>query len=296
MTLWVMHDQEPRGVFPVSEDEARRRNAEGFGVFFAVQEFSGARRIENLVRIRSWSVDIDGGDKEAQKALIESSPLVPSRVVETKNGYHVHFHAKDARPEHWQAIVLERLVPFFGADPRARDLARILRVPGYLHLKDPANPFLVTERWSFPVSYTERQMAAAFRWVPSEQEKRKEHVESRPEYKSPQGGGEDFWDAVYNLDARESLSRLSGHWSVGGEKYTFRQVRSGNWNVLVDGKSTSCFIDSAGHIGSFDKGGPTPAQWLRYFRHDWKVVVEVLKEIHPHLVEIDERNKQRRAA
>jgi hypothetical protein len=35
------------------------------------------------------------------------------------------------------------MVTTFGADNKAKDLARVLRMPGSLHLKDPKKPFLV---------------------------------------------------------------------------------------------------------------------------------------------------------
>ena len=39
-------------------------------------------------------------------------------------------------------------------------------MPGFLHLKDPTEPFLVRARWKHEVAYTERQVADAFPWVP----------------------------------------------------------------------------------------------------------------------------------
>jgi hypothetical protein len=295
----------PKAAIPVSsKDEARRWNTPelGFGIFATVNDFNGPRRKENLRRINAWPIDIDTGSKAEQCKRINSSPLPPSIVVETKRGYQAYWMAQDgANPEFWNAIVLERLVPFFGADKNARDLCRILRVPGYLHLKDPTDPFMIKTVWQWHVAYTDRQMAEAFprvRDAAHEQEQRrlaasKARDEARRRAVADGMVSTDtLWDAIWNLDCEDGLRRLSGHWAVGGEQYTFRSTTRGNRNVFVNGKSSSCFIDENKRIGSLDGGGPTLAQWLRWFKHDWKTVIQVLKEIYPHLADVDAANKR----
>jgi hypothetical protein len=283
-----------KAAIPCTLEEARRYNTPelGWGVFCTLNTFNGARRKENLTRIEAWAVDMDEGDKLLQHARIESSPLIPSIVVETKRGFQVYWAAQDgAKTEHWNAIVLERLVPHFGADKNARDLCRILRMPGFLHLKDPSSPFKCVLRWKHLVRYSERQMADAFRWVPSKTAVHEARTEARKAM--PFDSGENFWDAVFGIDCEEGLSRLSGHWAVSGEQYTFHRNANGNTNLFVDGKGTSVFIDANGKIGSLDGGGPSLANWLRWFKHDWKTVITVLKELYPRLEEIDLAAKAR---
>ncbi len=281
--LYRMHDAEPRGVFPVAVEESHQWNAKGCGIFWAVNTFDGPRRIENLVRIDAWAVDMDAGTKAEQHARISSSPLVPSLIVETKRGFQVYWCARDAKPEHWNAIVLARLVPYFGADKNARDLARILRVPGYKHLKNPAEPFLVREAWRHKVKYSELEIANAFpeHKDPVVEEKAREQV--RTETRST-GDGDGFWERVWHLDCAEGLSRLSGHLAVNGEVFTFRRARgNGNRNILVNGKGTSCWVDANGRIGSLANGGPTLYAWLRWYGRSPRECAAVLKEIFPQL-------------
>jgi len=292
---------ENRAAIPVEKSDARRWNTPelGFGIFMTVNEFNGPRRKECLKTIRAWAVDMDEGTKVEQHAKLQRSPLVPTYIVETKRGYQAYWGAKDGRADHWNAIVLERLVPFFGADKNARDLCRILRVPSFLHLKDPNDPFLVREVWKQPVLYSERQIAEAFEWVPDrvaqrafhEEQRRAAEAEMRAQSK-PSTITESFWDAVYALDCEDVLGRLSGHWAVGGERYKFVRTSRGRLNIYVDGKSSPCFIDEQKRIGSPSGGGPTVAQWLRWFKHDWKTVVAVLKEVCPRLVEIDDAHRR----
>lgn len=277
-----MHDAEPNGMIDLDPEEAAMWNGQGFGIFATVQRFDGARRKENLAHIRAWAIDMDGGDKPAQLARLElgcKGKPPPSSIVETKNGHHVYWYTRGvAHAEHYRAI-LDRLVALFGADKNALDLARVLRVPGYLHLKNPAEPFLVRHLAGFPrrsVAYDEGQMLACFPAV--ENEAREQHRASRPAAET-----DDLWEAIYALDCLEGLERLSGMGVVGGEHYTFRRVSSGNSNIVVDGKSSSCWVDTAGRIGSKTKGGPTLYQWLRWYGNTPSECVRALREIFPHL-------------
>lgn len=296
MQLYRMDDRPDapsKAAIACTRDEARAWNTpeRGFGVFGTVNEFDGPRRKEHLRRIVSWAVDIDDGTKDEQRRSLMAAPLVPTLIVETKRGYQVYWLATDAKPEHWNAIVLERLVPRFGADRNARDLCRILRVPGFLHLKDPADPFLVRTVWQHPVKYTEAQMARAFRWVPAiEHHVAEQRQESRVHLDNT---GDDFWAAVAALDCHEALQRFSGSPLCGGEHFTFRRVSNGNLNIFCDGRGTSCWVDASGKIGSLDKGGPFITSWLRWYGNDWRTVIEAVKAAYPHLAELDERCKQK---
>lgn len=284
MTWYRLHDSQPgSGMIELDPGEASTWNAQGWGVFATVQQFRGARRKENLERIRAWAIDLDGGDKAAQRERIHRCAkvsLMPSSIVETKNGYHVYWYALDARPEHYR-LVLDRLVTFFGADKNARDLARVLRVPGYLHQKDPSNPFLVKHVYgpNKAQAYTEQQMLWYFPASEAEVAERKRHKRSQVEH----GGGDGFWERVYNLDCIDGLERLSGHGAVGGERFTFKRCANGNQNILVDGKGTSCWVDESGRIGSKSGGGPTLYQWLRFYGTPPGECTRVLKELYPHL-------------
>lgn len=315
MKLYAMDDRPDapsKAAREVTEEEALDLNNPrmAMGIFRTVNDFNGPRRKEYLRAIRSWAIDIDDGSKAEQRAKLLASPLIPSEIVETKRGYQAYWHARDAQADHWNAIVLERLVPHFGADKNARDLCRILRAPGFLHLKDPADPFRVQTVHEWRVSYTERQIGEAFRWIPNRDEhdrqladaKRAADREAREHARraaiaAGMAPTETFWEAVWNLNAVDTLQRWSGtHW-VNGEQFTFKRQTNGNSNLYVDGKCSSVFIDANGKIGSLSGGGPTPAQFCKWYGHPWPFVVEALKWAHPHLVEVDEANrKQRRAA
>jgi hypothetical protein len=314
--LYRMFDSDPAGMFPVQKAEAKDWNAKGWGIFWTVNDFGGqARRKENLRRIIAWAIDMDDGTKAEQHARLLRSPLIPSLIVETKSGFHAYWLAAAHRDlgapkaDHWNAIVLERLVPFFGSDKNARDLCRVLRVPGFRHMKDPAHPFDIRIAWKQHVAYTEPQIAEAFPWVPDKkahqsalaEAQRAAQTEAREaSRRAAIAAGlvptETLWEAIWNLDCEDGLQRLSGHWAVGGEAYTFRTTGRGNLNLFVNGKPSSVFVDQNKRIGSLDGGGPTLVQWLRWFRHPWATVLDVLFEIFPHLRDVDAAAKKGRAA
>lgn len=284
--LWYrLHDSDPianRGAHLVTRADAATWNAKGWGVFWTVNRFVERRRvIANLDGIAAWAIDIDDGTKEEMRAKLAASPLVPSLIVETKRGYQAYWGAKDGKPEHWNAIVLDRLVAHYGADKNARDLARILRVPGYLHLKNPAEPFRIAIVHEHRVKYTERQIVEHY----ADRGEHKSAVETHAEVKRTVkfADSDGFWDRVWNLNCATALDRLSGHPAVRGERYTFHDNRSGTRNIFADGKPTSAWVDKDGRIGSLSKGGPTVAQWLRWFGASWGDVAKVLKSVFPEL-------------
>lgn len=286
MSFYRLHDwdQSQKGMILCGDDPAKLHewNRQGFGIFETVQEFNGARRIENLRRIRAWSVDMDRGTKKQQEQRLRKTPLKPSLVVETKNGHHAYWFAKPgASTDAFKTIVL-RLIEFFDADPNAKDLARVMRVPGFLHQKDPADPFLVRRASGpFPYCYSDREMLVCFPRSSEEGPKGTRTTSVR----IPSSGveGDSFWERAFDLHAVEALSRLSGHPAVNGEVFGFEAQRNGNINIFVNGESTSCFVDEHGKIGSSDKGGPGVAQWLTWYGHSYRDVRRILLDVFPDL-------------
>ena len=100
-----------------------------------VNETDGnGRKSENIKRIRAiWQEDDDGFDG--------AFPLAPSMIVQTSPG---HFHRYWLVEDDWPAdeqgcadfkAVMEPMVETYGSDPNAKDSARVLRLPGFLHHK-----------------------------------------------------------------------------------------------------------------------------------------------------------------
>ncbi|MGL4553343.1 MAG: DNA-primase RepB domain-containing protein, partial [Gemmataceae bacterium] len=138
--------------------EAARKQKQGCGVFFSPNAFDGLRRSGNLKRVQAVFVDLDlagpgtGGTRQSlgerlRRGLeaLMASPLPPHVVVRTRNGLQAVWRVEPLAPADGLVLfgeVEDLLVARFGADPAAKDVTRVLRLPGFLHLKDPDSPFL----------------------------------------------------------------------------------------------------------------------------------------------------------
>ena len=146
---------------PPARDELVKLNRQGAGVFVTINETDGnGRKTENITRIRAvWQEDDDGFDG--------AFPLQPSIVVETSPG---HFHRYWLTADDWStdehgcadfAAVMERMVESYGSDKNAKDIARVLRLPGFLHRKSKT-PHLVHIIEASGRRYSRAEITAAF--------------------------------------------------------------------------------------------------------------------------------------
>jgi hypothetical protein len=269
--LYAMKEDGSSGMLPVTGEQAHALNSDLYGIFWSVNKFDGPRQIKNLQEILSWFVELDGETKEEQWTKIESSPLIPSLVVESFRGFHVYFDALDAAPENYRSIE-ERLIHHFSGDPKAKDLARVLRAPGYLHQKRADNPFQVTVKFESEFRYSEGMMEHFFEAPPQA-----EPISLPSPSQLASSSGDSLTARIDSLNCEQALRQLSGHWSVNYERYDFKAVGRGRKNILVNGKGTSCFIDERGRIGA-TPGGPTIFTWLRYFGHDDKTIFDIIEK------------------
>jgi hypothetical protein len=132
----------------------------GAGVYVCVNETDGrGRKSENILRIRGvWQDDDD--------SFKGPLPLPPSMVVESSSGrFQRYWLVANDWPADEQgrvdfAGVMARMVESHGSDRNAKDIARVLRVPGFLHRKD--KPQLVKIREASGRRYMRAQILAAF--------------------------------------------------------------------------------------------------------------------------------------
>lgn len=200
MTFQTFDDEKPGGQSrpmmarllhgPLAHHQADldRLNAAGAGVFVAVNGTDGrGRRKVNVRTLRAWWCDVDM--KGAREPLdLSRLPLMPSTVVRTPGGWHLYWIAKAPMPcgddgrktEHEAEVkaIARDLAPF-GGDLKACDVARVLRVPGFLHRKGEPSP--VTLEWADGPRYTREQIRAAF---PLEEPKQATEA-ARPEWLAP---------------------------------------------------------------------------------------------------------------
>lgn len=264
-----------------SAEEAVHYNKQGWGIFWTVNKFkSNRRRIEDLDEIISFAVDIDI-DKTSFKNKEEAlenvlSYCYPSLVVETKNGLHVYYDARDgASVLDYRCIVADRLVPLLQAD-NCVDVSRLLRYPGYYHQKDPNEAFKVQIIFECDIKYSAKELMAIFRHPKTDEQMCIAKREIRKEFK-----GEDSFSRLWESDQMALLSELSGKSCVNGEEFRFIPNGSKH-HIVVNGRFTSnCWIDSQNKIGSFSKGGPTVFQWLKWYGKTGRQAYEIIAEEFP---------------
>ncbi|MGE6660962.1 AAA family ATPase [Pseudomonas sp. NPDC077408] len=121
-------------------DWLQRRQQQGAGVFVTVNATDGkGRKAENITGIRALFVDID---KPAPGTLerLRGCDMPPSMIVESSAG-KLHAYWLTGSIEKSEFTTLQRrLIAEWGADPACSDATRVLRLPGFLHLKDSDNP------------------------------------------------------------------------------------------------------------------------------------------------------------
>jgi Primase C terminal 2 (PriCT-2)/RepB DNA-primase from phage plasmid len=185
--------------------ELQELHARGAGVYLTVNETDGkGRKIENIRRIRAvWQED----DNDVSHQPL---PMPPSMVVETSpKHFHRYWLVEGDWPADEQgrtdfAAVMERMVEDFGSDKNAKDISRVLRVPGFLHRKN-GEPHLVHIVEASGKRYTRAQIIAAF--PPLEREQKQHHDD---EWKSDGNDVERIRDAVghINADDRDTWIRV----------------------------------------------------------------------------------------
>lgn len=167
--FYALHDYDKSkpGMFLIDPKDAKKWNEKGYGIHWCPQVFKdGVRKTENLERIRYWLADIDNGDKDTMSRRIAQLPLDPTLVVETKRGFHVYWRAKDATAANYP-IIEKGIAEFLCADGSLITPTHTLRFPGFLHQKDPKDPFMV--RFVFvrkENEYSEKTMLRVFRPKP----------------------------------------------------------------------------------------------------------------------------------
>lgn len=95
--------------------------------------------------------------KEAADKALKTFPLKPSIAVNTGGGGHIYWLMKEpvTGDDLWRLKgVNKALTKLMGADPESVDLARVLRIPGFLNLKYSPAPLVEVKYWKPDLRYT----------------------------------------------------------------------------------------------------------------------------------------------
>lgn len=116
-------------------------NKAGAGIFWQINHGNGrGRKAENITAVRVVVLDLDGPPLQPVLTALLAAGIEPHAVVETSpRKYHVYFQVTGCALEQFKPAQ-QALAAKFGGDKTVCDLPRVLRVPGFLHLK--GEPFL----------------------------------------------------------------------------------------------------------------------------------------------------------
>lgn len=109
-------------------------NKRGYGVFVTVNKCTAQRRIAaNVTEIRAAFYDADSNTEPV-------SPIQPSIRVRSGEGFHGYLLLKQGLEISQFTEIQKNIIKKLGTDPSIHDLPRVMRLPGFFHLKDPLNP------------------------------------------------------------------------------------------------------------------------------------------------------------
>ncbi|QBB70629.1 hypothetical protein ELE36_09760 [Pseudolysobacter antarcticus] len=147
------------GDLSIRSAQLAQLNQKGAGVFVMVNEGDGkGRKSENVTRVRACFADLDGAPLQP----VLDCRLRPHIVIETSAGkYHAYWLCNDlplADFKPMQHAIAQR----FGADRSVNDLARVMRLPGFLHNKREPFRTFIFQQHDGP-RYSHSELVAEFR-------------------------------------------------------------------------------------------------------------------------------------
>jgi len=128
----------PGGLFPT----LKSYNEQGYNIYFTVNRVDGLKRkARDVIDVRALFTDADGVVPDLGNLSIQ-----PNIEVISKNGSHHYFIPRTPPPKEYFKPLQKRLAKALGTDPAVNDLPRLMRCPGFFHVKDPNDPFFVEYR------------------------------------------------------------------------------------------------------------------------------------------------------
>jgi len=144
--------------------ELEALNANGAAVYVARNQCAGHRSEANVNRVRGLHADLDRATKDQIAAL--RARLDTSMIVETSEGrfqFYWQLSEEESLAKDEAKKMNQSIVKAFGADPAAVDVARLLRVPGFRHMKYRAEGRTPIVRvTSVGPTYSARELREAF--------------------------------------------------------------------------------------------------------------------------------------
>lgn len=231
-------------------------------VYFSVNEMvKWQRNKKDTTKIRAWIVECDSLDKNTQFEMYFNSPLPPSLLIESKKSYHAYWFAKDWDKETYETICWWLKQHFNGDQAIVKDWSRVLRIPWFFHLKDPASPFLIKIIYKDDDKrlYTKEEMMKAFPFEAIEKTQKKATEKEEWFWW--------IWNTLKTRDHKKMLLDLSWTGLMWWEIITFESHGDGTEQICVWWKQTWSRLDIEWKIGSYKWWWPFWFNWILFYQN-----------------------------
>lgn len=120
------------GLFNQRAQHLTNQQSRGCGVYFMVNEGDGkGRSAKNVTRVRALFIDCDGSPWEPA-----ATSLQPHIRIESSSGrWHLYWIVSDCPLDQFKPLQ-QAIARKYGGDPSVCDLPRVMRLPGFWHLKN----------------------------------------------------------------------------------------------------------------------------------------------------------------
>lgn len=147
----VIHDRDRgvqgvnlRGTYRELSDTLHTYNSQGYGVFCNINELDGMGNLLTNVRaIRTHVVDLDdpATSRMNYDRAVASEPRPHFAVQTSPDKFHLYWLVEPYAGNDFYTLHQRKLAQFYQGDKSINDATRVLRVPGFCHMK--GEPFLV---------------------------------------------------------------------------------------------------------------------------------------------------------
>ncbi len=193
----------------------------GASIFVMVNAGDGqGRTAKNVIKVRAIFLDLDGADP--QPAI---TALKPHVVVESSPGkFHLYWFVCDCPLDRFTPIQ-EALIKKFGGDKAVKDLPRVMRIPGFFHLKKEPVMTKLVEVNNLP-EYTVKQIIDGLGLDLSkpQAEKSGNNGDGKKAYR-------ETWEGTTEGNRHADLVKLMGSWINHGLSQEHCLQNAHTWNA-----------------------------------------------------------------
>lgn len=136
-----------RGTLTDHYQTLQQYNANGYGIFVCINAMDGVGRdLTNVAYIRTHVVDLDNllTSRASYDRAVATAPQPHFAVQTSPDKFHLYWLVEPYQGNDFYSIQQRKLRQLYDGDRSVIDASRVLRVPGFHHLKNPATPYMVT--------------------------------------------------------------------------------------------------------------------------------------------------------